>query len=233
MKRRTVRDRSADPGECAEFRASRAAAKSLGVVQDDSGGVMPGVTIVVRNLATDVSRETVTNERGQYEVTSLTAGPVSGRGRAARVQATLAGPDYRPGQPGDSRRPRRSSSERSSETITVVGDGLDRPDHDVHLGKVVEQKQILELPLSGRNFADLGLLTPGVTTRGQSTLGGDGSRSCMASGPTPTTFSSTAWPTCRSAATRCRLGRTSTRSRSSRSRRPTSRPSSGATPGRW
>ena len=37
------------------------------------------------------------------------------------------------------------------------------------LGKVVEEKQILELPLSGRNFASLGLLTPGVTTRGQST----------------------------------------------------------------
>ena len=37
------------------------------------------------------------------------------------------------------------------------------------LGKVVEEKQILELPLSGRNFTSLGLLTPGVTTRGQST----------------------------------------------------------------
>ena len=37
------------------------------------------------------------------------------------------------------------------------------------LGKVIEEKQILELPLSGRNFTSLGLLTPGVTTRGQST----------------------------------------------------------------
>src|SRR6185295_28608 len=37
------------------------------------------------------------------------------------------------------------------------------------LGKVIEEKQILELPLSGRNFTALGLLTPGVTTRGQST----------------------------------------------------------------
>ena len=40
------------------------------------------------------------------------------------------------------------------------------------VGKVVDEKQILELPLSGRNFADLGLLTPGVTTRGQGTSAG-------------------------------------------------------------
>ena len=58
------------------------------------------------------------------------------------------------------------------ETITVVAEGLVVQTTTSTVGRVVEQKQIVELPLSGRNFADLGLLTPGVTTRGQSTTAG-------------------------------------------------------------
>ena len=56
-----------------------------------------------------------------------------------------------------------------AETINVVGQGLIVQTTTATLGKVIEEKQILELPLSGRNFTALGLLTPGVTTRGQST----------------------------------------------------------------
>ena len=42
------------------------------------------------------------------------------------------------------------------------------------LGSVVNSKQILELPLNGRNFAQLGLLQPGVAplTAGLATHGG-------------------------------------------------------------
>ena len=42
--------------------------KILGAVQDQSAGALPGVTIVVRNVETGVSRETVTNTRGRFEV---------------------------------------------------------------------------------------------------------------------------------------------------------------------
>src|SRR4029077_13431102 len=58
------------------------------------------------------------------------------------------------------------------ETLTVTAEGILVQTTTSMVGKVVDEKQILELPLSGRNFADLGLLTPGVTTRGQGTSAG-------------------------------------------------------------
>ena len=46
----------------------------LGVVTDDSGAVLPGAVIVVRNLGTSVTRDVVSNERGQYDVPGLQPG---------------------------------------------------------------------------------------------------------------------------------------------------------------
>ena len=59
-----------------------------------------------------------------------------------------------------------------AETVTVTAEGILVQTTTSAVGKVVDEKQILQLPLSGRNFADLGLLTPGVTTRGQGTSAG-------------------------------------------------------------
>ena len=57
-----------------------------------------------------------------------------------------------------------------SETITVVAAGIVvQTTTSPRSARSSRRKQILELPLSGRNFTSLGLLTPGVTTRGQST----------------------------------------------------------------
>lgn len=45
-----------------------------GVVQDSSGGVVPGATVVVRNVATGVTNETVSNETGNFAVAALDPG---------------------------------------------------------------------------------------------------------------------------------------------------------------
>src|SRR5690606_29656262 len=45
-----------------------------GTVQDQTGGLIPGASVVVENEATNVRRETTTNETGRYFVTSLPPG---------------------------------------------------------------------------------------------------------------------------------------------------------------
>ena len=45
-----------------------------GVVQDGSGGVVPGATVVIRNVATNVTNETTSNESGNFAVAALDAG---------------------------------------------------------------------------------------------------------------------------------------------------------------
>ncbi len=148
--------------------AQTSGGRILGVVQDPDAGVLPGVTVVVRNLATSITRETVTNDRGQYEVTALQPGQY-------QVEAELVG--FRRYSQGPITVQVNQSTRvdavlqlgNLNETITVVAAGIAVQTTTSSIGKVITEKEILELPLSGRNFASLGLLTPGVTTRGQST----------------------------------------------------------------
>src|SRR5688500_16600396 len=55
-----------------------------GVVKDNSGGVIPGVTVVVKNDATGAAQEGVTDADGRFQVTALGAGSYS-------VTASLSG----------------------------------------------------------------------------------------------------------------------------------------------
>ena len=152
-------------------RAQTSAGKIVGVVQDSSGGVLPGVSIVVKNLGTGTSRDTVSDARGQFDVSGLAPGRY-------QVDAELQG--FRKVSQGpvtvqvnqETRVNQTLSVGAVAETVTVTAEGILVQTTTSAVGKVVDEKQILELPLSGRNFADLGLLTPGVTTRGQSTSAG-------------------------------------------------------------
>src|SRR5437762_6807094 len=152
-------------------RAQTSAGKIVGVVQDSSGGVLPGVAIIVRNLGTGTSRDAVTDDRGQFDVSGLAPGRY-------QVDAELQGFRKFSQSPvvvqvnQETRVNATMSVGAVAETITVAAEGILVQTTTSVVGKVVDEQQILELPLSGRNFADLGLLTPGVTTRGQGTSAG-------------------------------------------------------------
>ena len=45
-----------------------------GVVTDTGGGVMPGATVTVKNVGTNLVRETVTGADGAFVITNLLAG---------------------------------------------------------------------------------------------------------------------------------------------------------------
>src|SRR6185503_4958680 len=45
-----------------------------GTISDTSGGVLPGVTVTISNVATGVERTVVTNERGLYRAPLLPLG---------------------------------------------------------------------------------------------------------------------------------------------------------------
>jgi protocatechuate 3,4-dioxygenase beta subunit len=45
-----------------------------GTITDQTGGVLPGVTVIVTNVDTRVARTTTTNERGVYRVPSVEPG---------------------------------------------------------------------------------------------------------------------------------------------------------------
>jgi Carboxypeptidase regulatory-like domain/TonB dependent receptor len=136
-----------------------------GIVKDPTGGVLPGVTVIVRNMETNVARETVTDEGGRYRAAALQPGRYEVSAELAGFEgAKVADVIVQVGQnvPIDVQlRPAGVS-----ETLTVSGESpvIDIARTDV--SNVVGQQAITNLPINGRRWENFVLLSPGVTNDG-------------------------------------------------------------------
>jgi outer membrane receptor protein involved in Fe transport len=133
-----------------------------GAVVDASGGVVPGVTVVVTNQQTGASREVVSDAQGRFSAPLLPVGPYT-------VKADLSGfksfeqRDVRLtiGQTLSLRIELQPSS--VAETVTVTGATPVIETTKSQVSSTVNETSIANLPVNGRNFIDFALLTPGVT----------------------------------------------------------------------
>lgn len=133
-----------------------------GKVTDNSGGVMPGVTVSVTEVNTGRSQTSVADENGQYRFPILAPGTYTlvaeiagfapiivtplellvGQSASVNVQMGLAGVE---------------------ETVTVTGES---PLVDVLSSEIagnVDRRMMDDLPVQGRNWMELSLLVKGVT----------------------------------------------------------------------
>lgn len=133
-----------------------------GVVRDEIRAVLPGATVTVTNLATNLERIAVTDGEGRFTVPALPPGTYS-------VQVTLSG--FTTGVREDLVLTLGSAVELDftlrvagvAERVTVVAEA---PLVDVQrtaVASVVSQTQIEQLPINGRNFISFSVITPGVT----------------------------------------------------------------------
>jgi hypothetical protein len=141
-----------------------------GRVTDSGGGVVPNATVKIAAEATGVSRTLETNGEGFYTAPSLLPGTYT-------VSVEHAGfrPEIRKGlqlQVNQNLRLDFSvqvGSVNQEVLVTAEAPVLDTESHAV--GQVVQSKQIVGLPLLGRNAYSLGALVPGVrTSRGMNDL---------------------------------------------------------------
>jgi hypothetical protein len=130
-----------------------------GTVIDSTGGALPGVTVRAVHEASGNSFEAVTDGRGEYRL------PV--RVGAYRLTADLAGfsPVARTltllvGQEAVVSLQMAVSSVQESVTVTADAPLLDVTQSS--LGGNVDPRQLQELPVQGRDWLDLVLLTPGI-----------------------------------------------------------------------
>jgi hypothetical protein len=146
-----------------------------GIVTDPQDAVISGVAIEVRNVNTNATFRTATNERGyyvapvlpigEYQVTAqiqgFKRGVRSGIGLQVNQNAQI---DFRleVGQVAD-------SVEVTSEA-PLVDTG------SATLGTVIENRRVRDLPLNGRNALALALLNPGVISNAGPTNSGFGDR---------------------------------------------------------
>ncbi|MGQ0732718.1 MAG: carboxypeptidase regulatory-like domain-containing protein [Acidobacteriota bacterium] len=160
---------------------AQATGSITGLVIDTTGAVVPGATIEVTNTGTDQTRTAVTEGDGHYTVRQLPPGRYV-------VRATLIGfrTVIREGVTVTVETASRVDLQMSigavEESITVTADAPLVETRSATLGTVIEEKKIVELPLNGRNFTQLGTLMPGVVApptalggaAGEATPGGFG-----------------------------------------------------------
>lgn len=143
-------------------RAQQPTATLAGVVTDPGGAVVSGATVRATDTATSAVRETRTNGEGAYALAALPPGSYEVRVEAKGFAARASGAPVvlRVGQ---SVTLDLTLEIGLSETVRVDSEGL-APLVDTSGSKVdfvIEEREIESLPLNGRNFLELALLTPG------------------------------------------------------------------------
>lgn len=143
--------------------AQTAYATILGVITDPTEGAIPGAEIRVTNVGTNISNVVTTGADGGYAVARLIPGlytvEVSFEGfkTAASPELTLL--------VNQNLRFDATLEPGTVETVvevTAVGTLIETDSSSV--GKVVENKQIVDLPMVSRNFTDLIVLSPATVT---------------------------------------------------------------------
>src|SRR5262245_34816298 len=147
-------------GSCLAFGQGSTAAIS-GVVRDTTGAVIPGVMITAKHIESGLTRAAVTNETSGYSLQLLPVG-------AYEITADLA---------GFKQQVRRGINlvvgqeavvnltlevGTVAETVTVTGEAPIVNTTLASTAGVVNESQIKDLPLNGRGFDQLMMVTPGT-----------------------------------------------------------------------
>jgi hypothetical protein len=142
--------------------AQLSTASITGVVRDPSGSPIPNAKIVVTNTDTGVQHPSQTNNAGNYLVLSLTPGHYSLRVTADGFQAA-ENPSItlEVNQTATIDVTMKVGSLQQTMTVEAAGELVQAS--TAELGGVVAEKQVVDLPLNGRNFTQLLSLTPGVS----------------------------------------------------------------------
>jgi hypothetical protein len=142
--------------------AQQETATITGEVRDANGSVVAKATITVTNVETNVSVKSETNDQGLYTVPSLKPGPYSitvekaGFKKSVRSGVTLQVAQVA----------RLDVSMQVGELTTaveIVEAATLLETQTSSRGSVIDQKKIVDLPLNGRDYNQLALLSPGVT----------------------------------------------------------------------
>ena len=133
-----------------------------GIVTDDSGGVLPGVTVTVLHVGTGRTLERITSETGLYTAPLLPVGTYE-------ITFTLSG-----FQPLVVKGIQLSVNDRLEingklgvggvQEVVEVTAGAQFVQNTAAVQALVGAAQVQELPLNNRNFVQLATLAPGVSS---------------------------------------------------------------------
>lgn len=136
-------------------------ANLTGVVTDQNGAVIPGAKVSITNKATNLTRTTETNEEGIYTFSSLPVGSYEVKMTAQNFETKITESPIvlSVGQTVTLNGVLKVGSNVT--TVDLIGEIPLVDTQTSKVDSVIESKEVENLPLNGRNFLELALLTPG------------------------------------------------------------------------
>jgi len=144
--------------------AQQSTAGVNGTVTDNEGRVIQGADVVLTNVATNVQARATTNGSGYFAFVDLTPGEYSMIVTREGFKK-LAVPPFHlvVNQTLTENETLNVGAQNQTVTVNASTAGVMLENSSSELGNVIESKEILNLPLNGRNFTQLMILSPGVT----------------------------------------------------------------------
>ncbi len=134
-----------------------------GTVTDASGGTVPNAKVAATNQATDVVSVTQTDAAGSYLFPSLPIG-------VYRIEVSC--PGFQTASVANLRLEVATALTQNiqlklgeaTQRIEITADAAIIETTTTSMGQVINDKTVQDIPLNGRHFTDLSLLTPGTIT---------------------------------------------------------------------
>ena len=147
-------------GALAAAAYGQSSASLTGTVTDPSGAAVPGAKVVIHSIATGTDRDVVADSVGIYAAASLQPGEYS-------ITASFAGfadtkiAEFTLQVAQSATANIKLSVSSAGETVEVAGAAPQIESETITVGQVIDKTTVQELPLNGRHFLDLTVLTPG------------------------------------------------------------------------
>ena len=146
---------------CAAVRAADPTGTIAGSIQDPSGAAVANARVAATNIATGLTRETMSGNDGGFVFPLLPAGLYSISAQAAGFERyEQRGIEVKTDQSATVSFALKIGS--STQSVTVEANAQMIETRSGSLSQVITEQKIIDLPLNGRNAAALILLTPGT-----------------------------------------------------------------------
>ncbi len=156
----------------------------LGTVRDASGAVVPQATLTARNVNTGATRTAVSAADGSYRFAALPVGSYEIQVQQAGFQSAVrSGLQMTVGREAVVDFALQIGAVEQRVEVTAEAPLVNTTSGA--LGGLVDSSEMSELPLNGRNFAELALLQPGVQRSRVFSTGGDNRMTVYSSSGAP------------------------------------------------
>ncbi|HUE83859.1 MAG TPA: TonB-dependent receptor [Pyrinomonadaceae bacterium] len=132
-----------------------------GTITDSQGAVIPGVTVRLINKGTNIENQVTTNRDGYFTFVNVKPGPYMLKVEKAGFAGLQVG-HFDVGVAQVVSQNFNLEIGEITQTIEIQSGAELLQSSSTELGNVISEKVVQELPLNGRNFTQLLILTPGV-----------------------------------------------------------------------